>query len=180
MRTTAQFDRVAIFDHTDFIAILFTEQSHSAQCFRFGNRHIAMLFQRIVGTDLFAHQLFHLTNFFVRHLLEVGEVEAQRVGRYIRTFLFDMCSQHLTQRLMQQVSGRVVTFALDTFLLVDLGSKSRRHILRQFSDQMYRQVVFAFRVDHVDRLVVSNQPTGVADLSTHLRVERSLVQNDLI
>ena len=46
----------AIFDHTDFIAILFTEQSHSAQCFRFGNRHIAMLFQRIVGTDLFGEK----------------------------------------------------------------------------------------------------------------------------
>ena len=180
MRTTAQLDRVAIFDHTDFIAILFTEQSHSAQCFRFGNRHIAMLFQRIVGTDLFAHQLFHLTDFLVRHFLEVGEVKTQRVGRDIGTFLFDMCSQHLTQRLVQQVSSRVVAFALDTFLLVDFGGKSHRHIFRQFSDQMYRQVVFAFRVDHVDRLVVSNQPTGVADLSTHLCVERSLVQNDLI
>ena len=83
MRTTAQLDRVTVFNHTDFITILFTEQSHGTQCFRFGNRHIAMFFQRIVGTDLFAHQLFHLTDFFVRHFLEVGEVKTQRVGRNV-------------------------------------------------------------------------------------------------
>ena len=91
-----------------------------------------------------------------------------------------MCSQNFTQRLVQQVSSRVVTFALDTFLLVDLGGKSYRYILRQFSYQMYRQVIFALRIDHVDRLVIGNQPTGVADLSTHLCIERSLIQNDLI
>ncbi len=91
-----------------------------------------------------------------------------------------MRPQHFTQRLMQQVGGRVVTFTLDTFLLVDLGSESNRHIFRQFRHQMYRQVVFAFRVNHINRLVVGNQPTGVADLSSHFGIERSLVQHDLI
>ena len=91
-----------------------------------------------------------------------------------------MCPQHFAQSLVQQVSGRVVAFALDTFLFVDLSRESSGYIFRQFSHQMNRQIVLTLRVNHVDRFAVGNQPTGIADLSTHFRIERSLVQHDLI
>ena len=71
MCTTAQLDRRTVFNDTYFLTILLTEQCHSTQSLRLGYRHIAMLFQRIVGTNLFAYQLFYLADFFVGHFLEM-------------------------------------------------------------------------------------------------------------
>jgi hypothetical protein len=81
---------------------------------------------------------------------------------------------------MQKVRGRVVTLTLDTLFLVDLRSKSSCHIFREFRYQMNRQVILTFRIDHVDLLVVGDQPTRITDLSTHFRIERGLIQNDLV
>ena len=80
---------------------------------------------------------------------------------------------------MQQVSCRVVTFALDTFLFVDLSGESGYYIFRQTSDEMYRQVVFTLRIYNIQLFIVGNQPSGITYLSTHLCIERSLVENDL-
>ena len=179
MCTTAQLDRRTVFNDTYFLTILLTEQCHSTQSLRLGYRHIAMLFQRIVGTNLFAYQLFYLADFFVGHFLEMREVETKRFGRNIRTFLFDMCAQYFAQCLMQQVSCRVVTFALDTFLFVDLSGESGCYIFRQTSDEMYRQVVFTLRIYNIQLFIVGNQPSGITYLSTHLCIERSLIENDL-
>ena len=45
---------------------------------------------------------------------------------------------------------------------------------------MNRQIILSFRIDHVDLLVVGDQPTRITDLSTHFRIERGLIQNDLV
>ena len=57
------------------VAVLFTEQGDSTQFFGIFNRNIAVFLQRYVGTDFSIHQMLYLADFFVRHFLEVGEVE---------------------------------------------------------------------------------------------------------
>ena len=44
---------------------------------------------------------------------------------------------------------------------------------------MYRQVVFTLGIYYIQFLIVSDQPSGITDLSAHLCIERSLVQDDL-
>ena len=56
------------------VAVLFTEQGDSTQFFGIFNRNIVFL-QRYVSTDFSIHQMFYLADFFVRHFLEVREVE---------------------------------------------------------------------------------------------------------
>ena len=53
-------------------------------------------------------------------------------------------------------------------------------ILRYLLDDMYALVVLALGVNDVDGLVAGNEHTLVADLTTHLAVERSVVENDLV
>ena len=71
----------------------------------------------LVGLDLrvvddpLVHELLDLPELGVGHRLEMGEVEAQPVRRVERAGLADMGAQHLAQRPVQEVGGRVV--ALD-------------------------------------------------------------------
>ena len=94
MGTTAELDRRTVADHAHLFAVFLTEQSHSAHCFGFGDRNTPVF----VESDGFAYfqvgNPFYLAQFLLRYLLEMGEVETQRFGRNVRTFLFDMCSQY--------------------------------------------------------------------------------------
>ena len=91
-----------------------------------------------------------------------------------------MCAQHLTQCLMQQVCSGVVALTLDTLLRIDLRHKRSGHIFWQFRYEVNWQVVLTLGVDHLDPLILIDQPTGIAYLTTHLRIERSLVEHHLI
>ena len=51
------------------------------------------------------------------------EVKTQCLRRNIRSLLLNMRTEHLAQRLVQEVSSRVVALAGDSLLLVDLSGK---------------------------------------------------------
>ena len=108
------------------------------------------------------------------------EVEAQCLGRNVGTLLLDVLAENLAQSLVEEVRRRVVALALDTFLLVDFGSEAGSYIVRQLVGEVDGEVVLALRVEDGNLLVTVNQPTRVADLTTHFGVERRLVQDNLV
>lgn len=58
---------------------------------------------------------------------------------------------------------------------MEVGSDILRHLLQD----MNALVVLALGVDDVNLLAVGDEPALVADLSAHLTIERSLVEDDL-
>ena len=180
MRTPTQLDGGAVFHDAHLVAIFFTEQCHCAHLLGLVDWHIPVFFQLIVGADLLAHQFFHLPKLFVGYLLEMGEVETQCFGRNIGTFLLDMLAQDLAQGLVEQVRSRVVAFTLDALFPIDFGGKDSGHVGRQLLNDVDRKVVLALRVEDGNLLIAIDQPTRIADLSTHLGVERSFVEHQLV
>ena len=73
---------------------------------------------------------FGMPQFFGRNLLKMRKVETERIGGDIRTFLLDMRPKHLTQGVMQQVSGSMVALYLLTALNIYGRSESRLGIGR--------------------------------------------------
>ena len=178
--TATQLDRRPETDYPHLFAVLLAEESHGSHGLGLGNRHVAALVQRNGFAHLAVGQNLYLTQLFVGHLLEVREVEAQRLGRYIRTFLLDMRTQHLAQGLVQQVGGRVVAGRSLAGLLVDNGMELSRHLLGHVLGNVYTQVVFPFRLQNLYRLVGRNQFAGIAYLATHLGIEGGAVEHNLV
>ncbi len=63
-------------DHSDHIAVLFSEQGHGAHRFCFFDRHDLDV-QCNIFTDLLIDQCFHLPDLLRRHGREVGEIKTK-------------------------------------------------------------------------------------------------------
>ena len=67
-----------------------------------------MLIELDVLTNHLIHHTLHLTDLLITHLLEVREVETQRVRRHKRTLLLHMIAEHLFQGIVEQVGSSMV------------------------------------------------------------------------
>ena len=67
-----------------------------------------------------------------------------------------------------------------TLVSIDAGHELSCGLLRQLLYDMYRLAVLALRVDNLDGLVLRDEHTLVANLSTHLTIEWGGRQHDLI
>ncbi len=110
------------------------------------------------------------------------EVEAQPIRRDQRALLLDMRAQHLAQRSMQQVRGRVVGHDG----LAALARRPWRQVCRPrrispFSSlPMCEYAVPRFCVSATTNLRADiAQLAGIAHLAAGLRIERSAVEEDL-
>ena len=65
------------------VAVFLAEQGYRTHLLGFLYRHVAVLVERYVLAYHVVHHDFHLAYFLVGHFLEVREVEAQRVRRYV-------------------------------------------------------------------------------------------------
>ena len=81
MRTTAELDGVAKLNDAHLVAILLAEEGDGTELACLLNGDVAVLGQGDVGTNLGVDDVLYAANLFIGHLLEVAEVEAQRVGR---------------------------------------------------------------------------------------------------
>ena len=177
----AKLNGGAVAHDAHFLAVLLAEEGHRAQGFGLGDGHVATLVERQVLADATVDDLLHAADLLVGHLAEVGEVEAERLGPDVRSFLLDVCAERLAERLMEQVRSRVVAFAADAALHVDAGRERGGEVFRELRSEVHRQVVFALRVDDLRLFAVrGDEPSAVAHLSTHLSVEGRLVEDDLI
>ena len=82
MGTAAEFNRIAISDYAHLIAVFFAEESHGAHCLSFGDGNLAALVAGDGFADAFVGEAFNLRQFLGSYFLEVGEVEAERVGSH--------------------------------------------------------------------------------------------------
>ena len=99
------------------------------------------------------------------------EVEAQGVGADVRAFLLYMVTENLLQGVVQKVGCRMVGCAGGTLVGIDTCHEVGIWLLGQFLDNMYALVVLTLGVDDAHGLVLANQHSAVADLSSHLAIE---------
>ena len=126
VRAAAQFGRgLAHAQHAHAIAVLLAEQRHRAEIQRFLHVHVVH-FGRMVVADFGVHPALDLGQLAGTERSEMGEVEAQTVGRDQRTLLGDVIAEHAAQGGMQQVRGRVVEHGGGATRGVDAGAHACR------------------------------------------------------
>ena len=103
MRSPAQLDRIAVFDHAHPVAVLFTEKHHRTERAGLVYRTVAALFQRKIRANIVVHESLYFPDLLIGHLLEMRKVETQVFGRHQRALLLDMRTQYRTQSFMHQV-----------------------------------------------------------------------------
>ena len=108
VRAAAQLHAEARDRHdADAVAVLLAEQRHRAG----GDRVLRVLhvgLHRRVPQDLLVDDALDFERLFARDGAQVNEVEAQAIGRHERARLLDVTAEHLPERRVQQMSGRVV------------------------------------------------------------------------
>ena len=166
--------------HAHGVAIFLAEESHGAKLLGFLHGHVAVLVESIVGADHAVHDLLHLTQLLVGDLLEVGEVEAQGVGRHIGTLLLHMVAEDLLQGIVDKVCGGVVGSAGIALVGVYARHEVGINVLGQLLHDVYALVVLALGVGHGHGLVLAHEHALVAYLSAHLTVERCVVEHQLV
>ena len=80
MGTSAELDGRTELNDTYMVAVFLAKKGDGSQLLGFLNGDVAVFLQRNIGANLGVDQVFYLADFLIRHLLEVREVETQRVG----------------------------------------------------------------------------------------------------
>ena len=124
--------------------------------------------------------MLYLAQLLGSNFLEVAEVKPQGVGSNQRSFLLHVCAQDLAQSLVKQVSAGVVGFNGTTLVHIDAGHefcfRSRRNLVQDVDGY----AILLFGVKHLDGLVLVDKYSLVANLASHLSIERSLIQNSFV
>ena len=94
--------------YPDDISVFFTEQRHSAQLFRFLNRHFRTgNLNR--GKNLVVDDLLYSGGLLLSQSGEMGKVKTHPLTVYQLSRLFHVGAQHLSQRGLEQVGGGMVS-----------------------------------------------------------------------
>ncbi len=91
-----------------------------------------------------------------------------------------MCAKDFAQGLVEEVRGTMVGFAGTTLVGIYASHELGFGMLWKFLGNMHGEAVFALGVDDVDGLVLTDEHALIADLSTHLSIEGSAIENYLI
>ena len=109
--------------HTNPVAVFVAEERERTGCDGVVVCEHTRISRRVVA-DLGVHERLDLAQLLRRHRLEMSEVETQPVGRHERAFLLHMRAQHLAQRRVQQVRGRMVQYDRRAAFGIDLGGNA--------------------------------------------------------
>ena len=153
MDATAKLARRPEANHTHLVAILLSEEGDGTKCLGLFKRSVAVFVEREVLTDHIIDDAFHLAQFLIGDFLEVGEVETQRVGTHIGTFLLYMVAQNLLQRVVKQVGGGVVGSTAVALVDVHAGHEVGPNVFGQLLHDVDALVIFALGVDDFHGLV---------------------------
>ena len=180
VRTAAQLDRRPEAHHAHPVAVLLAEEHHrpGGRSLLLGGRTV--LLEGIVGADRTVDQPLDLAQLLRGHLLEVREVEAQHLGRHERALLLDMLPEHLAQRLVHEMRGRVVVGRALPLRGVDARGELRGGVLRKLVDDMDDQSVLLLGSNDRNALVGALDHADVTDLTARIAVERRAVEDQLV
>ena len=180
MDSSAEFAAGTEAHHAHRIAILLAKEGYGSHLAGLGQGQVAVFVQRQVLPDELVDEPLYLAELLVGDFLEVGKVEAQRVGRDKRAFLLDVRTEHLLEGVVEQVGGGVIGGTGGAFVGVDAGHEGCRGVLREVFDDVDALVVLALGVEDVDGLFFIDEHPAVAYLSAHLSVERGVVEHELV
>ena len=178
MNASAEFAAGPEAHHADLVAVLLAEECHRPELPRFGERYVAVFVERQIFADEPVDESLDAAKLLVGHFLKVREVEAQRRRVDVRSFLLDVVAQHLFQRIVEQMRGRVVGCAGIPLLHVDASHEFGLQVFRKFAHDVNALVVLALCVENSDGLIVVHKRTLVAHLSAHFAVERRSVEHE--
>ena len=162
------------------VAVLLAEQRNCTKFLSLLNGDIAVIGQRNILANACVHNALNLLNLLIGHLLEMREIETDAIGGNQRTLLLNMCTEYLTQCLVEQVSARVVCRTSSTLCFVNLSNKLCRRVSWQLLCYMYWKVILLLCVNNLNALVATYKITGITYLTTTLCIERSLLEYNLI
>ena len=91
-----------------------------------------------------------------------------------------MVAEHLLQGIVQQVGSRVVGSRGVALVNINASHELCRGVLGQLLDDVDGLAVLTLRVDNLDGLVLRDEHTLVAYLTTHLAIERRVVEHQLV
>ena len=168
-------------DDADLLAIFLAEQRQRPLRDRLVGRHEMGLDRRVLQ-DLGVDQVLHRADLVMGHGLLVREIESEPPGLDQRALLRHMSSQHLAQRLMQEVgrrmmgagrqAARVVHF--EQHFVADLQCALFHHaVMKEESMELLLRVA-----DLEAGTFGAGQRAAVADLAAGFGIERGLVGND--
>ena len=110
----------------------------------------------------------------------MGEVETQRIRRDKRSLLLHMVAQHLLQGIVEQVGCCMVSGTSLAFVCINTCHEVGLGMLGQLLDNMNALVVLALGVDNLYGLMLTNEHTLITYLTTHLAIERGVVEYQFI
>ena len=90
-----------------------------------------------------------------------------------------MVAEHLLEGIVEKVGSRMVGCTRLTLVGIHTSHEFCLYVLWQSLHDMYRLVVLTFGVGDGDGLLLVYEDTGVAHLTSHLAIERSVVENEL-
>ena len=180
MGTAAQLDGevAAHAQHAHLVAVLLAEQRHGA--LGLGGFDVGFLgLDRGVLANLGVDDVFQLFQLLGLDRLEVAEVEAQTLTVDQRALLLNVLAQHLTQRGVQQVGGRVVQRGGLTHAGLGLGLDAGADGEAALGHHAVVQEGAAGLggVTHVEAHAGALEITAIADLAAGFGVERGLIQH---
>src|SRR5580704_1956385 len=181
VRAAAELERlVADADDANVVAVLLAEHRDGAALLGLLDRQdvdLALGVRADIGVD----EILDLALLLVGHRREVREVEAQPIGRDQRAFLRDVVAEHVLERVVEQVRGRVVRAdplaARVVDVELDLVADAQRPGL-DLADQHVHVAGRLLGLVDADFRTGAEHDAGVADLAAGLAVERRLVERE--
>ena len=180
MDTTAELARRSEAHNADGVAILLTEEGDSTKFLCFLYRSVAVFVERNVLTNHRINHAFNLVKLLVGHFLEMGEVETQRFWAYVRTLLLYVVAENLLQRVVKQVGCGVIRGTCVALVGINARHEVGLNVLRQLLYDVDALSVLSLGIDDFDGLVLADEHATVAYLTTHLAVERRVVEYQFI
>ena len=180
MNTTTELATWTEAYNTNLVAIFLTEESYCTHFLCFLHWCITMLVKRIILTNHLVDKFLYLTKFLIGYLLEVRNIEAERVRTYVRTFLLGMLTKNLLQSIIKQVGCSMISCRRITLIGINTCHEFCLNILWQFLDNMDALVVLTLGINDIDRLILVDKHTLIAYLSTHLTIEWGIIEYNLI
>ena len=179
MRTAAELNRRTCGNNSYCIAVLLTEESHSAELASLFDRHLLHC-NRNIAEDIAVYDILNPCYLLVGHSTEVVEVKTASLFVYKLTSLMNVVAENLSQSILEKMCCGMIAHDRHSsvlfYLCKDLVALGDTSLLNS-SNVEEMSLGFDGIVDRSDISSVEKH-TCIAYLSAALSVERCNIEND--